>query len=73
MMRTYTLTIQVKARHEQRYGTLCCTRCGVEIKVGDDVTTRSSSSRRQTPKKYHKACYEDMLYIPPQEVRKDDN
>ena len=58
MMRTYTLTIQHKTRHEELYGTLRCTRCGAEVMVGDELTQRTPTQR------YHKACYEDLIHIP---------
>jgi hypothetical protein len=61
---TYTMCSRVKKRLERRHGVLRCHRCGLSIRVGQDVTSISRSRRiaQASYRIYHEPCLEATYY-----------
>gem|GEM_PF-4504944 len=58
---TYLMTPKVLARFS-RQGRLSCSRCGIIIKLGDHVTSKSSRDLTGKTRLYHTKCMEAMYH-----------
>jgi len=54
-MREYTMTAHIYNRLKASGANLIC-RCGMEIKIGDKVVSRTAGGMS---KRYHKKCWEE--------------
>ena len=60
---TYTMCTRVKKRLEHRHGALRCYRCGLSIRVGQDVTSISSPRiAKAWYRIYHEQCLDAIYY-----------
>lgn len=64
MSNIYVLTAKMKSSLETRFGkTLVCFRCGKELLEGDEIVKiRHRFGNGNHAKRYHKRCFEELLF-----------
>jgi len=60
--KTFLLTFSKFHSLRTKFGNLTCFRCGKDIRLGEEVTSKPRSGTHSTPKYYHPKCWESMFY-----------